>query len=1159
FEGPPMDDYHEFGREYAVEIDAWMRHWSPNYTSITQGGVGISGGASGSITDGTSGAGTTSGAVGVASTSGETTGVPSFSPIPEFFKRLRKNYQGVRTEKLRSLQEFEQKTGESLREAYTRMQRLISVTHGVTEAQAVQYWYRILDRELRRRVRDATLLSDASPTLAYVFALSEKIELNIVEERVLTSSFARDAATTSRVPQSTAQSRPFGGGSGGGHGVQTRHQTAARDTGARALVPSFAGQQQGPACWTCGGDHWRRDCSQEAGGQSSQARPQSAQVVCDHCGRAGHTRDRCFDLHLELTSGGRGRGGDASRGRGGRAGRGGRGAGVVGRPVASATSATKSAIAARIEQLEQRLAAMVSSGASTSTSYEEEDFPYLASAAQVEASVAVTRGAARALEPRGATGELDPQRGEDGRQARLPQSFLLLEVGSTSSMRPVPPSDLSGRSETSTARVVYTETPSTATLCERGSITATSAEIGETIGEELSSTTSSSDESTWQAAAARMESLPARPAIDRERVVPGVCMVDNRSGVFRLVSAIGQVYILARVLLDSGAQPLMLGKIACISLGVRRSELEPCLFQIQTSFGGTSDRSYRMTRERISVSQFGVRAVVTSAESYDVLVGGAVLYPMEFWMDYWTETAAYRPGWESDDGRMSELPVRFISRDRPLGSSLAVLASIAGFSGVLTWPDDLLEGNRSAEDTPVYEEVEEMVSLAAAVSSSLDVPLWGSCHTLQHEADSLVKKAWSEVSLPAEAERVSGGWLVCGLSTLSPLFTTPIVWEYSPKGVCLLDLFGGISTGLAAVLQSGILVRRYLYVEKDETARRVSSRHVTQLMQRFPLLLPRSAVRGYQKALPSDISLLGALDLDRVGHIDLVIAGWPCQGHTRAGHGAGLHDPGSRMFWKMLQVLRHLQEQQTRSPAYILENVPLLGDTRTQLMASVHEVRAWIGSAMLLDAARVGSRAHRARLWWTNLVPQEILRHAYDSVHRDPTLTVDRILDVGQPQMALPTLVSYPASHAYCDGGPGLLWDSTLHQLVEPNADERERAMGFLTGVTAASSVSEASRRQVLDQAMNLNCLTWIVSLGLAEQRRLRADLVVVTPLISSLPTGTVVAMAGGDLRDILHPWSSWDVTRGLARVDVHAVGDVGHEKVATKEGTESPPLEEVS
>lgn len=76
--------------------------------------------------------GTSSTAVG--SLGGVASGVPTFSPIAKFFKRLRKNYQGAKTEKLKSLQEFERSTGESLREAYTRMRRLISVTHGVTEA-----------------------------------------------------------------------------------------------------------------------------------------------------------------------------------------------------------------------------------------------------------------------------------------------------------------------------------------------------------------------------------------------------------------------------------------------------------------------------------------------------------------------------------------------------------------------------------------------------------------------------------------------------------------------------------------------------------------------------------------------------------------------------------------------------------------------------------------------------------------------------------------------------------------------------------------------------------------------------------------------------------------------------------------------------------------
>ncbi len=67
------------------------------------------------------------------------------------------------------------------------------------------------------------------------------------------------------------------------------------------------------------------------------------------------------------------------------------------------------------------------------------------------------------------------------------------------------------------------------------------------------------------------------------------------------MSPTGQVYRPDRVLLDSGAQPLMLGKVACISLGIRRSKLEPCPFQIQTSFGGASDRFHFMTREISSV------------------------------------------------------------------------------------------------------------------------------------------------------------------------------------------------------------------------------------------------------------------------------------------------------------------------------------------------------------------------------------------------------------------------------------------------------------------------------------------------------------------------------------------------------------------------------
>jgi len=65
------------------------------------------------------------------------------------------------------------------------------VTQGVTKAQAVQFWYGIMD-ELKRRMRDAILLQHAQPTLASVFQLLERIEMNMVEEWVVTSAFDKE-------------------------------------------------------------------------------------------------------------------------------------------------------------------------------------------------------------------------------------------------------------------------------------------------------------------------------------------------------------------------------------------------------------------------------------------------------------------------------------------------------------------------------------------------------------------------------------------------------------------------------------------------------------------------------------------------------------------------------------------------------------------------------------------------------------------------------------------------------------------------------------------------------------------------------------------------------------------------------------------------------
>ncbi len=71
------------------------------------------------------------------------------------------------------------------------MCRLIVLSQGVTKAQAIQFWYGILD-ELRCQMWDAILLQPTQLALANVFKLLERIEMNMVEEWVVTLRFNKE-------------------------------------------------------------------------------------------------------------------------------------------------------------------------------------------------------------------------------------------------------------------------------------------------------------------------------------------------------------------------------------------------------------------------------------------------------------------------------------------------------------------------------------------------------------------------------------------------------------------------------------------------------------------------------------------------------------------------------------------------------------------------------------------------------------------------------------------------------------------------------------------------------------------------------------------------------------------------------------------------------
>jgi hypothetical protein len=108
---------------------------------------------------------------------------------------------------------------------------------------------------------------------------------------------------------------------------------------------------------------------------------------------------------------------------------------------------------------------------------------------------------------------------------------------------------------------------------------------------------------------------------------------------------------------------------------------------------------------------------------------------------------------------------------------------------------------------------------------------------------------------------------------------------------------------------------------------------------------------------------------------------------------------------------------------------------------------------------------------WNNHTPLKVIQWAYEFIPRSPTCLVDDILDprchscvvchddwpplavvnrVGLPWIALlPTFLSFPHFHAFRSMDD---LESHSSNMEEPNANEKERAMGFRTSADALPS-----------------------------------------------------------------------------------------------------------
>ena len=385
---------------------------------------------------------------------------------------------------------------------------------------------------------------------------------------------------------------------------------------------------------------------------------------------------------------------------------------------------------------------------------------------------------------------------------------------------------------------------------------------------------------------------------------------------------------------------------------------------------------------------------------------------------------------------------------------------------------------------------------------------------LRTAADGWVRQARPllahQAALPPHPGEHMGRPCAHGVRITHRLCTVPVGSSFFPtaadRGVVLLEPFGGLCAGLEAVLRNGTAVEQYFYLDSDPTAQKIAAHRLQHLSALYPTLLPPTALQG-AFSLPQDITALSTAHLVAVGaarqqHPWLVVAGWPCQDYSPAGRAAGQAGARATLLCDLVRVIGALQQLQPRlPPAYVIENTAMQLHRQPRIAVRDFElVCAAIGQPVMLDAAQFGSLTHRLRNFWSNLCSPAQLATAAAQVERPPGRTVSLALGPGrepqlvrlpdrpprhpcnvpgEPMQAWPTLMAHPYSYAFRPGEPGSVttadgeWD-------QPTATEREFALGYARGSTAAPGVTEQQRRSALGESIDSHCLQCLIAIARA-------------------------------------------------------------------------------
>jgi len=163
------------------------------------------------------------------------------------------------------------------------------------------------------------------------------------------------------------------------------------------------------------------------------------------------------------------------------------------------------------------------------------------------------------------------------------------------------------------------------------------------------------------------------------------------------------------------------------------------------------------------------------------------------------------------------------------------------------------------------------------------------------------------------------------------------------KKLNVLSLFDGISCGRVALERAGIKINKYYASEIDKNAIQITQKNYPDTIQ----------IGDVTKFLVNDFII--DRNIGTQPKIDLLIGGSPCTGFSIAGKQLNFNDPGSKLFFEFVRILKEVKPKY-----FLLENVRMKKEWQDIISKE-------LGVEPININSKLVSAQLRNRFYWTNI------------------------------------------------------------------------------------------------------------------------------------------------------------------------------------------------